>query len=210
MSPAVEHLVLLKVKDGSPDSKLTDLVNGLKTISKLPGILEYNFNRVVRQEHSDFTHVLQTRFVSRQALDDYDSHPDHVHLVHHLLLPAVDNFLVFDFEDSSAEGGKGAKKAGATHIVLMKPKEGVETLAVEKALERLRAQGEEAGTLPVRDVRIGAGINPKLAQGYTWGLVSLHASEADLEAFLKDPEVQLTEILVPMLEKWMHAEAVPQ
>jgi hypothetical protein len=99
----VEHIVLLKLKDGITKKQTRALHQGLialKAKGTIPGIESVTAgytNSPEGKEHG-FTWGFTMRFSSVAARDAYLPHPDHKELATTLLRPLVEDVLVFDYE----------------------------------------------------------------------------------------------------------------
>jgi len=97
----VEHIVLLKLKDGVTESQTRELLAGLNKLrSVMPGILDVSggYNSSPEGKSSGFTYGFMVRFSDMAARDEYLSHPEHQKLAQNLVRPIVDDVLVFDYE----------------------------------------------------------------------------------------------------------------
>ena len=94
----LKHIVFFKFKDGVTDSEITDLE---ARFSALPAVIDtikqYEFGRdVVRSERScDF--ALVSAFEDLEAMQQYQTHPEHVKLVGRIK-EMCDSILAVDFE----------------------------------------------------------------------------------------------------------------
>ncbi|KAF0686707.1 Aste57867_21549 [Aphanomyces stellatus] len=96
---SVEHVVLLKWKDDAPADTIAQIATGLTALKdKVPGIVDLTYGEDFNKVRSDgFTHMLVVRFVSKEALASYDTHPEHQKVVS-LIRTVVDKVLAVDIE----------------------------------------------------------------------------------------------------------------
>lgn len=97
----IEHVVLLKLKDGVTKEQTQKLLDGLKKLEKvIPGILEVSsgYNNSPEGKNAEFTYGFIVRFSDAAARDGYVPHPEHQKLAKDLVRPIVDDVLVFDYE----------------------------------------------------------------------------------------------------------------
>ena len=97
----IEHIVLLKLKDGVTESQTRELLDGLNKLkSVMPGILDVSggYNSSPEGKSNGFTYGFIVRFSDTAARDEYLPHPEHQNLAQNLVRPIVDDVLVFDYE----------------------------------------------------------------------------------------------------------------
>lgn len=93
---AVEHLVLLKAKETSP--QLDALCAEWETsLEKIPGIVTLSMGANFRASSAGFTHALVIRFQDRKALETFMTHPDHI-AVGKRMQGLFSEFLILDYE----------------------------------------------------------------------------------------------------------------
>lgn len=192
----VEHVVLLKVKEGTAPESIDALVTALRGLRYLDMVLELTAGPVLKGVPSEFTHALHSRYKDKADLGAYQAHPDHVDVVVKHVLPLSDNILSIDWE-ATPEGSVPAEELGALRIALLKPKEGVKPEDFGQLLESLtnyKGHAIEASS--------GTNFTPARAQGYQWGFLLRFDSAAALEEFSADPQLrQLQEAKVkPLVE----------
>lgn len=97
----IEHIVLLKLKDGVTEAQTQALHDGLIALKdKITGIesVTAGYNNSPEGKEHGFTWGFTMRFTNAAARDGYLPHPDHKELGATLLRPLVDDVLVFDYE----------------------------------------------------------------------------------------------------------------
>ena len=95
----IEHIVLLKVKAGTPADAVTAMMNGLKGLqSVVPGIAGLTVGANFSDRNQGYTHGLIVRFQDQAALNGYIPHPAHREVVEKLIRPIVEDVLAVDFE----------------------------------------------------------------------------------------------------------------
>ncbi|XP_019091308.1 PREDICTED: stress-response A/B barrel domain-containing protein DABB1-like [Camelina sativa] len=87
-SSIVEHVVLFKLKnnDDVDSNKISSMVNGINELINLDQVLHLSCGSIHRLSSTTaasaaFTHVLHSRYRSKEDLDAYAIHPDHVRVV---------------------------------------------------------------------------------------------------------------------------------
>ena len=150
-------------------------------------------------EGEDYTHCLVARFPSREALEVYAAHPEHVRVVTEVMKPILDTdaTLAVDYEacvekDIEAMFKRGDDwDEGVEHVVLLKETDGGAggdgAAAMAEALQAL----PQRMAADVRLLQLTAGANfSARSKGYTFARVARLASVADLEAYGPHPEHQ--------------------
>ena len=99
----IEHIVLLKLKEGVTEAQTQEMLDGLKKLKEVvPGILEVSggYNNNPEGKSAGFTYGFIVRFRDVAARDGYVPHPEHQKLAKTLVRPIVDDVLVFDYESA--------------------------------------------------------------------------------------------------------------
>lgn len=99
----IEHIVLLKLKEGITAAQTQTLHDGLIALQEkgsIPGIesITAGYNNSPEGKEHGFTWGFTVRFKDIASRDAYLPHPDHKELATTLLRPLVDDVLVFDYE----------------------------------------------------------------------------------------------------------------
>ena len=97
----IEHIVLLKLKEGVTEDQTQKLLDGLNRLKEtIPGMLDVSggYNNNPEGKSGGFTYGFIVRFSDAAARDGYVPHPEHQKLAQELVRPIVDDVLVFDYE----------------------------------------------------------------------------------------------------------------
>ena len=95
----VEHLVMFKFVDGTDETQLEAVTEGLRSLrTKVPGILELTAGRNFTQRARGYHLGLLVRLRDREALAGYGTHPEHLRVVETLIKPHLDELIVLDYE----------------------------------------------------------------------------------------------------------------
>ena len=97
----IEHIVLLKLKDGvtvEQTDKMMDGLNKLKGV--IPGMVEVSGgnNSSAEGKSGGFNFGFIVRFKDAASRDGYVPHPEHQKLAQTLVRPIVEQVIVFDYE----------------------------------------------------------------------------------------------------------------
>jgi len=92
----IQHTVVFRLNHPRGSSEEAEFLDRAAELGRLPGVLEF---RVLRQisSKSDYDHGLSMYFMTQQAYDAYDAHPDHRKFVDDIWLPEVASFMELDF-----------------------------------------------------------------------------------------------------------------
>jgi hypothetical protein len=98
----IEHIVLLKLKDGVTQAQTQALHDGLVALQKkgsIPGItsITAGYNNSPEGKNHGYQWGFTMRFANEAARDFYLPHPDHKELGRTLIRPIVEDVLVFDY-----------------------------------------------------------------------------------------------------------------
>ena len=95
----VEHMVMFKVKAGTPANAVAAMVTGLKGLkSRVPGIVDASVGTNFSDRSKGFTHGLFVRFQDKAALEQYLPHPAHEEVVQKFIRPITEDVIVMDYE----------------------------------------------------------------------------------------------------------------
>ena len=97
----IEHIVLLKLKEGITEDQTQKMMDGLEELKKvIPGMLEVSggYNNSPEDKAEGFSFGFIVRFKDAASRDGYVPHPEHQNLAKTLVRPLVDDVIVFDYE----------------------------------------------------------------------------------------------------------------
>ncbi len=97
----IEHIVLLKLKDGITEDKTKAMMDGLNDLKKLiPGIVDVSggYNNSPEGKSEGFNFAFIVKFKDAKSRDGYVPHPEHAKLAQTLVRPIVDDVIVVDYE----------------------------------------------------------------------------------------------------------------
>ncbi len=96
----IQHIVLIKPRDGVEPAAMTRLVDALAALpGTIPGITGYTWGTNASPEglNRGYTHGFVMTFEDAAARDAYLPHPDHT-AIGPLMQPVAEEVLVFDLE----------------------------------------------------------------------------------------------------------------
>lgn len=95
----IYHAVYFKWKSATPKDKINDAVRSLNALKGVvPSILEIQVGENFSDRSGGYTHVLISKFRSKEHLDQYQTNPDHQKVVIEKIKPIVESTLVGDIE----------------------------------------------------------------------------------------------------------------
>ncbi len=93
----VEHMVWIRFKPGVSDDRISEHMADLASLKdRVPGVLRLEVGENFTDRAKGFTHGLVVTLESREALDAYANHPDHVAVAGPLKEDA--ELMAMDFE----------------------------------------------------------------------------------------------------------------
>ncbi|XP_020227194.1 stress-response A/B barrel domain-containing protein UP3 [Cajanus cajan] len=181
----VEHIVLFKVKEGTEASKVSEMVNGLSSLLSLDQVLHLSVGPLLRNRSSSltFTHMLHSRYKSKEDLDAYSAHPSHVSVVKGHVLPIIDDIMAVDWlaHDLSA---LVPPQGSAIRVSFLKLKEDAakdDVLGVVGGIPQSFKQ--------ISDFSFGENFSPARAKGFSIASLAVFPGASELEAVDSNQEL---------------------
>jgi hypothetical protein len=101
--PPLRHLVLCWLKEPDNVVHQEKIIEITKTFREIPGVLDAQAGKSVASERSivddSFDVGILVVVESKNALDEYLTHPVHDHAKKNILLPLVERLVVYDFQE---------------------------------------------------------------------------------------------------------------
>jgi len=99
----VKHVILWQLKDEIQGEEKAEVLKNAKTQleglqGKIEGLIEIKLN-IVPLSSSNADMMLDSSFVSEEALKGYQVHPDHVYVADNFIRPYTKARLCLDFEE---------------------------------------------------------------------------------------------------------------
>jgi hypothetical protein len=96
------HVVIFWTDPAKPHAVEEVIAGANKFLKPIPGMTHFHIGRMVGSARPvvDQTYqvALNTVFTSKQAQDDYQTHPQHLEFIEQCVKPFVKRVLVYDFE----------------------------------------------------------------------------------------------------------------
>ncbi len=94
----IEHVVLFRVAEGTPEEQTEAMMRGLKSLeTEIPQVVSLSCGPNISDRGDGFTHGLVVRFESAEALETYLEHPRHQQTVQEFVLPIAERIVICDY-----------------------------------------------------------------------------------------------------------------
>ncbi|CAK8563997.1 unnamed protein product [Lathyrus sativus] len=178
-SKAIEHIVLFKVKENTEASKVTAMVTGLSSLISLDQVLHLTAGPILRNRSTalTFTHMLHSRYKSKEDLESYSAHPSHLSVVRGSVLPIVDDIMAVDWVAEDVEGADLVPAVGsAIRVTFMKLKEDAVSDEVVDVIRGIPESFKQ-----IKELTCGKNFSPARAKGYSVASLAVFPGEKELE-----------------------------
>ncbi|KAL4397501.1 hypothetical protein HN51_001999 [Arachis hypogaea] len=186
----VEHIVLFKVKDDTEPSKVSAMVNGLSSLLSLDQVLHLTVGPVLRSRSSTltFTHMLHSRYATKQDLDAYSAHPSHVSVVKGNVLPIIDDIMAVDWVSPALPADHLLTPPGsAIRVSFLKLKENAGDHSKDEILGVIGGMTERFKQ--ISQLSVGENFSPARAKGYSIASLGVFPGVEELEAVVSNEDV---------------------
>ncbi|MED6156121.1 hypothetical protein PIB30_011580 [Stylosanthes scabra] len=186
----VEHIVLFKVKDNTDPSKVSAMVNGLNSLLSLDQVLHLTMGPVLRSRSSSltFTHMLHSRYATKQDLDAYSAHPSHVSVVKGNVLPIIDDIMAIDWVSPALPAADIVTPPGsAIRLSFLKLKENAGDHAKDEILGVIG--GMKESFKEISQLSVGENFSPARAKGYSIASLGVFPGVEELETVVSKEDV---------------------
>ncbi|KAL8119922.1 hypothetical protein AgCh_017154 [Apium graveolens] len=180
-SQIIEHIVLLKVKPDTDLSKIASMINGLNSLISLDQVVHLSVGALHRTRSSSltFTHMLHSRYDSKEDLNAYSAHPAHVSVVTEFVKPIAEDIMAVDWIGSDLSGPVALPPGSAMRVTFLKVKQG---LGDKESDEVLGVIGGIKDKFPVIDqISFGKNFSPDRAKGYSIASLAVFPGLSELD-----------------------------
>lgn len=188
-SQTIEHIVLFKVKDDTDPAKLNSMMKGLSGLVSLDQVLHLTVGPVLqsRSKSLTFTHMLHSRYRSKEDLNAYSAHPDHVSVVKNSVLPICADIMAVDWVAENLQGEIAPPPGSAYRVSFLKLKE---NFGEEVKTEILQTVGEMKDKFgQISQLSYGENFSPARAKGFSIASLAVFPGVGELEAVGENEEV---------------------
>ncbi|KAL5701622.1 hypothetical protein ACHQM5_026939 [Ranunculus cassubicifolius] len=183
MNQTIEHVVLLKLKPNTDQSKIDTLMNGLSDLRSIDNVLHLTTGSVhkIRSSSLNFDIFLHSRYPSKQDLDNYMASDQHMGLVNNLLGPVCDDFMIVDWVvDHDDQGLDHPPSGSAMRVSFLKLKEEVVKLGENEKGIVLKVVEEQLGGGLVKQHTFGENYADP-AKGFSIGSLAVFPTVDELD-----------------------------
>ena len=192
-SESIEHIVLFKVKDEAEPSKVKawlDALNGLSSLDQVAQLTAAPLIQTTTTTSStsatslNFTHILHSRYNSKQDLKAYTVHPRHESAVKDHGLLIVQDIMAFDWVAPDLHLAVTPKPGSAIRVSFFKLKEEEEDVKKTEILGVLKETkdglllGQEK---QISELSYGENFSPERSRGYSLAYLAVFPGHRELE-----------------------------
>lgn len=181
-STVIEHVVLFKVKDNTDPSKVNAMVTGLNGLISLDQVLHITAGPLVRTRSplSNFTHMLHSRYSSKDDLSAYSAHPSHVGVVKEHVVPICDDIMAVDWIATAFQGPVVVPPGSAMRVSFLKLKENVPEEGKSEVLGVI--EGIKESFEGIDQITCGENFSPARAKGFSIASLSVFPGLSEMES----------------------------
>ena len=189
-SEAIEHIVLFKVKDEAEPSKVKAWLDALNALSSLDQVAQLTAAPLIQTTTTtssatslNFTHILHSRYNSKQDLKAYTIHPRHDSAVKDHGLHIVEDIMAFDWVAPNLHLAvtPKPKPGSAIRVSFFKLKEEEkksEILGVLKETKDGLLLGQQK---QISELSYGENFSPERSRGYSLAYLAVFPGHTELE-----------------------------
>ncbi|GAB2291879.1 hypothetical protein Dimus_026129 [Dionaea muscipula] len=185
----IEHIVLFKVNPTDPAKvkAMVDRLNGLKSLGMVLHLTAGPINRLRSPEPLHFTHLLHCRYRTKDDLNSYAGHPDHLAVIR-ANLPICEDTMAVDWVSQCLDGDPISPLPGtAMRAQFVKLKEGLGEKETEEVVGVIGGLKGKLGE--VDSISVGVNFSPARARGFSIGSIGFFPGMRELEAAAEKQEV---------------------
>ncbi|XP_075664426.1 stress-response A/B barrel domain-containing protein UP3-like [Castanea sativa] len=189
-SQSIEHIVLFKVKDEAEPSKVKawlDALNGLSSLDQVAQLTAAPLIQTTTTATSlNFTHILHSRYNSKQDLKAYTIHPRHDSTVKDHGLLIVEDVMAFDWVAPDLHLAVTPKPGSAIRVSFFKLKEEEEGKDVKKSdilgvLKEMKDGLLSGQQKQISELSYGENFSPERSRGYSLAYLAVFPGQRELE-----------------------------
>ncbi|OWM77290.1 hypothetical protein CDL15_Pgr028927 [Punica granatum] len=185
----IEHIVLFKVREGTEQSKVNAMMSGLNGLNSLDQVLYLTAGPVLRSASSlfSFTHMLHSRYSTKDDLSAYSAHPEHLRVVRETGLPICEDIMAVDWIADGFSGPLAPPPESALKVSFLKLKEDLGDAVKDEVLGVIR--GIKDGPAAVEQLTCGENFSPARAKGFSVASLAVFKGVAEMEAAESNKEL---------------------
>ena len=201
----IEHVVLLKLKEGVAEAQAEAMVSALRGLKCLPSVIHITagknnrYNSGISSGDESFSHALHSRYYSKEDLESYANDPLHLEVIKYHTAPIVEDRIAIDWETELEEPELASSgSVGAVRIVAMRPSSGPSVSHLVDVFSAFEAQFRS-----IKQVSFGTNFSTR-SKGYEFGYVALLPNLHELSELSQNEEYVNVHksTIMPALEKY--------
>ncbi|CAI9301845.1 unnamed protein product [Lactuca saligna] len=166
-------------------SAITPMVNGINDLASLNLTLHLSFGQLLHSRSSSltFTHMLHSRYISKEDLLEYVVHPKHVRIVKENK-PIIDNVMAVIWMFNSAS--VSLKPGSAMRVTFLKLKGNLGENEKARVLEVIGGIKDQFQA--IEQLSLGENFSHERAKGFTIASIAVLPGQTNLEALDSNSE----------------------
>ncbi|XP_021902064.1 stress-response A/B barrel domain-containing protein UP3 isoform X1 [Carica papaya] len=185
----IEHVVLFNVKQGTDPAKLNAMLSGLSALTSLDTVLHLTASPILcnRSSAFSFTHILHSRYASKDDLSAYAAHPNHLAVVKESVLPICEDVMAVDWVADHVPIPVGISPGSPVRITFLKLKENVTDEAKEQIFGVVK--GIKHNFPGISQITCGENFSPGRAKGFSIASIAAFKDLGAMEAVESNEEL---------------------
>uniref|UniRef100_A0A2P2PA04 Uncharacterized protein LOC105637945 n=1 Tax=Rhizophora mucronata TaxID=61149 RepID=A0A2P2PA04_RHIMU len=178
----IEHIVLFKVKDNTDSTKVNSMITSLNGLISLDPVLHLTAGALhrIRSSHFAFTHMLHSRYSSKENLNAYTVHPSHVGVVKESVRPICDDIMAVDWVADDLQGPVAPPPGSPMRVTFLKLKDNQPAEAKDEIIGVIRGIKQRIGGID--QITCGENFSPARAKGYSIASLAVFPGLSELDA----------------------------
>lgn len=177
----IEHIVLFKIKPDTDQEKVSAMFDELNGLISLDQVVHLTAGPLLRTHFSSltFTHMLHSRYNSKEDLKAYAVHPAHVSVVKESA-PIVDDIMAVDWVVKHLAGPVALAPGSAIRVAISKLKESLGEKEKAQVLEVIGGIGNQFPSID--QFTFGENFSPDRAKGYSIASLAVLPGLSELDS----------------------------
>ncbi|GAV72776.1 Dabb domain-containing protein [Cephalotus follicularis] len=178
----IEHIVLFKVKPETDPTKVNAMVDNLNGLISLDNVLHLTAGPLhrIRSPLSNFTHMLHSRYSSKEDLSAYSANPIHVSVVKESVVPICEDVMSVDWVVDEDTPLAPPPPGSAIRVTFLKLKEKVGDEAKKEILGVIK--GIKDSFEGISEISVGENFSPGRAKGFSIASLAVFPGLPEMEA----------------------------
>jgi len=185
---SVEHVVLLNVKDGTDPSDVAAMLDVLNSLRSLDMVKYLTVGPIHRTQSISlkFTHMLYSKFLSKDDLAAYTASPAHADVAVPIVMRVCDDIMAIDWV-ADISVGPGPKPGSAIRVQFVRLKEGLGEREKGEVLEVIG--GLKVKVSGIEEFNFGENFSPDYAKGFSVAWMEVFPGVSELDSAKESIEI---------------------